>query len=68
MSVMSSELHNATFRIVCEINYGPSKLGTVTIAQKGMIISYNDKKKTNCINACYYVIYDSTVNINFVCI
>ena len=45
-SVLSSELHEATFRILCEKNYGPLNLGTVIIAQKVMIISFYDKKHT----------------------
>ena len=36
---MSSELHDATFRILCEKNYGPINMGTVLIAQKGIMIS-----------------------------
>ena len=31
-SVMSSELHEATFRILCEKNYSPLNLGTAIIA------------------------------------
>ena len=48
-SVLSSELHDATFRILCEKNYGPLNMGTVNIAQKGMMISFYDKKNTYCI-------------------
>ena len=48
-SVLSSELHDATFRILCEKNYGPLNMGTVIIAQKGMIFSFYDKKNTYCI-------------------
>ena len=48
-SVLSSELHDATFRILCEKKYGPLNLGTVIIAQKGMIVSFYDKKHTYCI-------------------
>ena len=48
-SVLSSELHDATFRILCEKNYGPLNLGTIIIAQKGMMISFYDKKHTYCI-------------------
>ena len=45
-SVLSSELHDATFRILCEKIYGPLNMGTVIIAQKGMMISFDDKKNT----------------------
>ena len=48
-SALSSELHDATFRILCEKNYGPLNMGTVIIAQKGMRISFYDKKNTYCI-------------------
>ena len=48
-SVLSSELHDATFRILCEKNYGPLNMGTVIIAWKGMMISFYDKKNTYCI-------------------
>ena len=48
-SVLSSELHDATFRILCEKNYGPLNMGTIIIAQKGMMISFYDKKNTYCI-------------------
>ena len=43
-SVLSSELHDATFRILCGKNYGPLNMGTVIIARKGMMISFYDKK------------------------
>ena len=36
-SVLSSELRDATFRILCEKVYGPLNLGTVIIAQNGMM-------------------------------
>ena len=39
-SVLSSEMHDANFRILCEKNYGPLNMGTVIIAQKGMTISF----------------------------
>ena len=48
-SVLSLELHDATFRILSEKNYGPLNMGTVNIAQKGMMISFYDKKNTYCI-------------------
>ena len=48
-SVLSTELHDATIRILCEKNYGPLNMGTVIIAQKGMTISFKDKKHTYCI-------------------
>ena len=47
--VLSSELHDATFRILCEKNYGPLNMGTVIIARKGMMNSFYDKKNTYCI-------------------
>ena len=47
-SVLSSELRDATFRNLCEKNYGPLNLGTVIIAQNGMVISFYDKKHTYC--------------------
>ena len=48
-SVLSTELHDATFRIFCEKNYGPLNMGTVIIVQKGMMISFYVKKYTYCI-------------------
>ena len=48
-SVLSSELHDATSRILCEKNYGPLNMGTVIIAQKGMMISFYYKKNTKSI-------------------
>ena len=47
--MLSSELHDATFRILCGKNYGPLNMGTVIVAQKGMMISSYDKKNTYCI-------------------
>ena len=43
---LSSEPHDATFRILCEKNYNPLIMGTVIIAQKGMMVSLYDKKNT----------------------
>ena len=40
-SALSSELHDATNRILCEKKYGPLNMGTVIIAQKGMMSSLN---------------------------
>ena len=42
-------MHDAAFRILCEKNYGPLNMGTVIIAQKGMMISLYDKKHIYCI-------------------
>ena len=47
-SVLSSELHDATFRILCEKTYSPLNMGTIIIFQKGMMISFYDKKNTYC--------------------
>ena len=55
--MLSSELHDATFRIVCEKNYGPLNLGTVIIAQKAMIISFYDIKHKYCIKMCVIRLY-----------
>ena len=48
-NVLSSELRDATFRILCEKNYGPLNMGTVIIAQKEIMISFYDKNNTYCI-------------------
>ena len=69
--MLRSELHDATLRILCEKNYGPLNMGTVIIAQKGMMISFYDKKNTYCIKSILLgckLVYDAIVNINFVCI
>ena len=42
-------MHDATFRILYEKKYGPLNMGTVIIAQKGMVISFYEKKNTHCI-------------------
>ena len=58
-------MHDATFRILCGKKIGPLKQSTVMLVQKRIMISYNEKKEKK---HCYKVVYNPTVDINFVCI
>ena len=53
---------DSPFRILCEKKYGPLNMGTVIIAQKGLMISFCDKKIT------YYIKFKLLVNNNCFCI
>ena len=43
--MLCSELHDVTCRIVCEIITALLKKGTIIIARKCMLISYNDTQE-----------------------